>query len=260
MTQLFSEAVSPRGDRWSVIDLEGKLCDIQSPRSGSESNALIFLHDFDPASSPAESALQQSLEQSGFAIIAPRAHRSWWLDSPIPSFDTRFTPERFVIDHVIAEIGRRWNISPPGIAIVGAGMGGQGALRLSYRYPARLPIAAAVCPSIDFHLAMRDDAETFAALWNVYTDVEQARQDTAILHIHPLNWPRHQFFAAVDTDQLWFDGAVRLRMKLSALGIPCTTILENSLGDSSYTFHHRAAEHVVAFVRERFGAESRRIP
>ena len=62
----------------------------------------------------------------------------------------------------------------------------------------------------------------------MYRDAEQARQDTATLHIHPLNWPRHQWFCCDPADYRWHDSADRLRMKLYSLGVPYECDLETT--------------------------------
>ena len=67
-------------------------------------------------------------------------------------------------------------------------------------------------------------------LAQLYRDSEQARQDTATLHIHPLNWPRHQWFVSDPADYLRHDGADRLRMKLYSLGVPYEADLETTGG------------------------------
>ena len=72
------------------------------------------------------------------------------------------------------------------------------------RWEARRPFdwhTAAIAPAIDFHLGMRHghdwaDGELFDTLWEIFDEPEQARQETAILHVHPLNWPRHQWLVS----------------------------------------------------------------
>jgi S-formylglutathione hydrolase FrmB len=208
--------------------------------------------------------LRDALEAAGLPVIAPRTGRSWWLDRTVPAFDPAVSPERYVLDRIVPEVARRFGVAPPGIALVGTSMGGQGALRLAYRHPQVFPVAAAISPAIDFHAAMRDahlrdDGEFYDTLWELYGDVERARQDTAILHVHPLNWPRHQFFACDAGDEHWYDGAVRLQSKLVALGIPHTARLEPLGGGHSSVYYDRIAPDVVQFVLDRLAQESRRI-
>lgn len=250
----------PQG-RWSTIDVDGRTCDLYEPSSPRRHGAIVYLHDAaEPAPLPGSLALRAAVAASGLLVLAPRTGPSWWLDRVMPRFDRTVTPERFVLEHVRDAFERRFDIHPPAIALVGTGMGGQGALRISYRHPAVFPVAAAISPAIDFHVAMRevdlrDDAASIEPLWESYGDVERARQDTAILHVHPLNWPRHQWFASDPSDRDWHDGAVRLDSKLRALGIPHTALLS--------PFDRAAATTVTAeaisFVVEALDQESRRL-
>ena len=137
----------------------------------------------------------------------------------------------------------------------------QGAIRAAIERAA-LPTIA---PAIDFHLGMRqaadrDDGELFDTLWEAFGDVERARQDTAILHVHPLNWPRQQWFASSPADHHWHDGAQRLHSKLVALGIPHEWVLEGLPGEDAAAFEARVATAAVEFLVSSLDKESRRIP
>jgi len=240
----------------------GHACEIHAPADPSPGRAVIYLHDLRERWLQEWPTLRDACEALRLPVVAPRTGRSWWLDRITPAFDVGTTPERYVIDHVVAEIAARFGVSPPGIAVLGVEMGGQGALRLAYRHPNTFPVAAAITPAIDFHAALReaherDDGDLCDTLAAIYGDVERARQDTAILHIHPLNWPRHQLFTADPADRRWHDGAVRLQSKLAALGIPHVALVEPGGGGRPH------ADHVVAdvmrFVSERLDQESRRL-
>ena len=98
------------------------------------------------------------------------------------------TAERYVLASVLGWIADRWNVGTPGIGLLGIGMGGQGALRFAYKYPDHFPVVAAITPRVDYQICYHDDP----ALQEMYPDPEAARQDTALLHIHPLNWPRNR--------------------------------------------------------------------
>jgi len=246
---------------WHTIDVAGHPCEVHAPPDPVAGRAVLFLHGSgapggDPPWLRESTVLRDLLEAARLPVLAPRTGHSWWIDRIVPAFDPNITPERFVVDAVRGEIARRFGVMPPGIALIGMHMGGQGALRLAYRHPQLFPIAAAVAPAVDFHLAMRDpdaydDSDAYAALWPIYGDVERARQDTAILHVHPLNWPRRQFFASDPSDWRWHDGAARLREKLVALGIPHTALLEPRTN---------ATEDALRFVTTALDAESRRLP
>jgi S-formylglutathione hydrolase FrmB len=255
---------------WSMIMVAGHPCDLYEPPQPRPGGAVIYLHDLGEEPAPASPGVRRAIEQARLTTLAPRSGRSWWLERIMPGFDRAYSPERFVVEHVRAEVERRSGAGPGGVALVGAGMGGQGALRLAYRHPAIFPVAAAIAPAIDFHMAMREcdlrpDGETFDTLWETYGDVERARQDTAILHVHPLNWPRHQFFASDPADLDWHDGAVRLQSKLRALGIPHTALLSHcgpfaAVEDAHGTaYADRVAAEAIAFVGAALDQESRRL-
>lgn len=264
---LQSEAMSttlspPPRPHWSMITVAGHACELYAPPDATPGRALVYLHDLHGQFLQQSIGLRAAVEAAALPTIAPRGGRSWWLEKPMPSFDERISPARFVVEHVRAEIDRLFGVQSPGIAIIGIGMGGQGALRIAYRQPAVFPIAAAIAPAIDFHHGMRDagnrdDGELFDALWELYGDVEPARQDTAILHVHPLNWPRHQWFASDPADWHWHDGAARLHSKLVALGIPHDWLLESR--GSPATFNDEVAAEAVRFVITALDKESRRV-
>jgi hypothetical protein len=246
------------------MEVGGRTCEMFAPPDPRPGRALIHLHDVREPWLQELPALRDLVEAAQIPVIGPRTGRSWWLDRPVAGFDADLTPERFVVDLVRGEVGRRFGVTSPGIGLLGTGMGGQGALRIAYRHPAVFPVAAAIAPAIDFHLAMREagdraDGELCDTLWETYGDVERARQDTAILHVHPLNWPRHQWFASDPADLHWHDGAARLHSKLVALGIPHTAILEPPADGIGPALADRVAAEAMRFVLDALDAESRRI-
>ena len=138
-------------------------------------------------------------------------------------------------------------------------MGGQGALNLAYRYPDTFPIVAAISPAIDFQQRLEEIEDETDPLLQMYEDPESARQDTAILHIHPLNWPRGQFFCCDPTDVRWFDSSDRLRMKLSSLGVPFECDLDTSAGGHGFEYYNQMAEPVIQFLVNRLNSERLRV-
>jgi hypothetical protein len=115
---------------------------------------------------------------------------------------------------------------------------------------------AAISPAIDYYKRMEQGD---AALRGMYRDAEQARQDTALLHIHPLYWPRHQFFCCDPTDAGWFDSSDRLRMKLYSLGVPHECDLETTGGGHGPEYYEKMAEPTIDFLVERLQQERRRV-
>ena len=250
----------PPRPHWTTASIAGHACEIFTPPDPLPGRGLVYLHGLRAGWLCDDAAIRDHLENARLPVIAPRTGRSWWLDRVVPSFDPTISPERYVVEIVREEFRARFGVAPPGIAVLGTGMGGQGALRIAYRHPAVFPVAAGLSPAIDFHTAMResgsrDDGELFDTLWELFGDVERARQETCILHVHPLNWPRHQFFASDPTDAAWHDGAARLHSKLVALGIPHTALLEARNGGPA-----AAAGEAVSFLLAALDQESRRLP
>jgi len=256
---------------WSTISVAGHACEVYEPAEPLPGRAMIYLHGVDEQTLVDSPGLRDAIEAAALPTLAPRTGRSWWLDRIMPGFDKAFTPERFVVEHVRAEIDRRFGVKPPGIALLGSGMGGQGALRIAYRHPTVFPVSAAIAPAIDFHRAMQEcderiDGDSYDTLWETYGDVERARQDTAILHVHPLNWPRHHWFASDPSDLDWHDGAARLQSKLRALGIPHAALLDSrgavtgqTPGDHRREYENRVAPDAIRFLIDALDQESRRL-
>ena len=218
--------------------------------------AVVFLHDMDGAGLQGRQAYLQTFQRHGLRCIAPLSRRSWWTERIWPTFDANLTAERFVMEPILEYAAEQWGSRSAQVALVGIGMGGQGALRLSFKFPNRLPIAAAIAPALDYQLAYYDEEEE--ALPAMYAEPEAARQDTAILHVHPLNWPRNIWFAADPADDRWYGSAERLKMKLSALGIPHEADLETTSSGATLYADLMAAK-AIDFVVERLNREHLRV-
>ncbi len=129
-------------------------------------------------------------------------------------------------------------------------------LRLAFKHPGKFPVVAAISPAIDYHLRWNEGDET---LPQMYADAEAVRQDTATLHVHPLNWPRNLWFCCDPNDYRWHESADRLRMKLAALGIPHEYDLETTAGGHGFEYYNAMAVRAVGFLAERLEKERRRV-
>lgn len=233
---------------WSEITIGGHPCDWFEPsRVHPEGFALIYLHGVHLQRLVDNAVYTELFEQHGLRVAAPVTQRSWWTDRICAEFDPAVSAERHLLERVLPVLAERWEVAPPRIGLFGTSMGGQGALRLAYKYPQRFPVVAGVSPAIDYQLRFQEDDETLPLM---YPDPESARQDTALLHIHPLNWPRWQFFCCDPADERWFDSADRLRMKLWSLGVPHEVDLETTGGGHSFAYYNRQAPRVVKFLAE----------
>ncbi len=251
------ESVSRRGSMsdWRSIEIAGVACQVFEPAvPHPHGYTVIFLDDGLTRHGAADdvTVVGTALQSHGLRAICPSSYGSWWADRTCHDFPARMTPEQFVVDHVCEAIGQRWGVATPQIALLGHRMGGQGGLRIAYKFPDRFPIVAAIAPAIDFNHAFEAGDRLLRAM---YADVEDARQDTATLHIHPLNWPRHQWFCCDPRDRNWFDSADRLKMKLSSLGVPFESDLETTADNDSVKYFHALLPVAVEFVLERLERE-----
>jgi S-formylglutathione hydrolase FrmB len=242
---------------WSEETVGGHPCDLFMPAvQNPHGFVVLYLHGVHLNRLHDKTAFMEQVERYGLPVVAPMTRRSWWTDRICREFDAKITAERHVLDNVLQFIEQRLGAAPPKIGLLGTSMGGQGALRLAYKHPRLFPVVAAISPAIDFHKRYNEGDETIPQM---YPDPEAARQDTAILHIHPLNWPRHQFFCCDPEDYRWWDSADRLRMKLWSLGIPHECDLETTGGGHGFTYYNRMAERAVTFLASKLDEQRRTI-
>lgn len=217
--------------------------------------AVIYLHGVHLTRLIDKQAFVEQFERHGLPVIAPMAGPTWWTDRVCADFDSEVSAERHVVETVSLFVRDRFGSRERGIALLGTSMGGQGALRISYKHPDLFAVVAAISPAIDFQLRYDEDE----ILQQMYSDPEAVRQDTATLHIHPLNWPRHQFFCCDPADHRWWDSADRLKMKLWSLGVPHECDLETTNGGHGFEYYNAMAERAVGFIAERLDQERRRL-
>lgn len=242
---------------WKEVDVAGHPCDVYEPPNRNEHGyVVIYLHGVHLDKLNDKQPFIDQFDRHGLPVIAPVTGRSWWTDRICNEFDREITAEKHVLRNVLPSIEERWNSQPPRIGLLGTSMGGQGALRFSYKHPNTFPVVAAISPAIDYQLKFYEGDETIPQM---YPDPESVRQDTATLHIHPLNWPRHQFFCCCPTDYRWHESADRLRMKLYSLGIPYECDLETEGGGHGFAYYNLMAERAIGFIAERLEKERLRI-
>ncbi len=244
---------------WTSHEIDGHVLEAFLPEldPSRPPGAIVHLRDRDDQPPSQQLAWQQAIEASPVPVVSLAGGTTWWLDRIVPRFDARISPESFIRGPLTDWLRDRFGLPAAAIAVVGQGSGGQGALRLAYRHPASFPVAAAVLPTIDFHRTMESGEPGSHTLWELYGDVEVARQQTAILHVHPLNWPRHQAFWAHAGDLLASDGADRLHSKLIALGIFHEAELAGLVDAAAWL--KTAAAGAIRFAVERLEKDARRI-
>ncbi len=242
---------------WSTAELSGHDADIYQPaRNNPHGYVVVYLHGVHLNRLHDKPEFVRQFDRHGLRVVCPRTGRSWWTDEICQEFDPRITAERYVVDHVTSWIREQWHVEVPRIALLGTSMGGQGALRIAFKHPNRFPVVAAISPAIDYQYRLDEGDETLPLM---YADKEAARQDTATLHVHPLNWPRNVWFCCDPVDARWHESADRLRMKMAALGIPYTCDLETSGGGHGFEYYNRMAERAIDFLVERLESERMRV-
>jgi len=249
--------VADEKNQWTEIEVAGHPCHLFEPtKPTGHGETVLYLHGSHKEHLADHPRVVREFEKHGLRVVAPITGLSWWGDRVSPDFDPQLSPETFILKHVLPMMVERFECKPPRIALMGVSMGGQGALRLAYKHPNTFPVVAAICPAIDFQQKV-DEGDP--VLSQMYVDAEVARQDTATLHIHPLNWPRHQWFCCDPNDERWWESADRLRMKLYSLGVPYECDLETEAGGHTWKYFSRMAVPALEFIANRLERERLRI-
>ena len=239
---------------WTREIIAGKAVDLFDPPAKPRF-AVIFLHGSGLETLAGNPVYTSILKTRNLACVCPHGQRSWWLDRVCPEFDATLSPERFLIESMLPLCGSRWQLAPRGVGVFGISMGGQGALRLALRHPQLFPVAAGIASAFDFHERYGQGTP----LDDMYTSKEQARQDTALMHIPRHDPPPHLFFCIDPTDVDWLRGNDRLHEKFGALGVPHTIDFTTSAGGHTWEYFNHMAEPTLRFVTEALEKESRRL-
>lgn len=222
---------------WSTIEFAGKPVAVFAPPVPRFT--VLFLHDHDERLPTENAELTAALVAHNLACVAPWGGPSWWADRILPSFDPRTTAEQHVL-RLLSSSLLPVSASPPLAAI-----GGQAAVRLGLKHPDRFPVVAVWDSAFDFHeLHGRG-----TSLDTLYERKEQARQDTAVLHVRQHHFPGHIWFGC-SPESDWYRGNDRLHEKLSAVGVPHTFVPEAL---------DRPFAVMIAFVADALAKQSRRL-
>ena len=242
-------------DRWSTVTISGHDVDIFEPSDPQAGRAVLFLHGHAGTTLNGNEVWSTELNQHGLRCVCPHGGRSWWTTNLCEDFSPEQSPLDFLSNDLTEWLASEWQVESPNLAVTGVSMGGQGALQLCYRNARQFPIVAAVSPIIDFH-----------RLWGrgmpldgMFEDAETARQETVILHLHPMNWPRHQLLLCDPADGDWFEGVDRLAGKMSSSGILFESYFETSAGGHGWDYFNTVAPKVVTFLAESLQKEAFRI-
>jgi S-formylglutathione hydrolase len=240
--------------KWIREEIAGRPADVFLPTQAGHFG-LLDLHPVSGTTLAQSVVFSEVLEELGLTCLCPHAPECWWVDRPCPDFHPVYTPERYLLDAVLPYFATRWGLRPPAIGLSGISMGGQGALRLAFRHPHIFPVVAAIAPALEFHQWYGRGGP----LDVMYDSKEQARQDTAILHLHPVQWPPHLFFCIDPTDQEWWRGADRLKEKMMALGVPHECDLSTQAGGHSWTYFEAMSNRALRFVMAGLEKQAKRL-
>jgi pimeloyl-ACP methyl ester carboxylesterase len=239
---------------WTTPEIGGKTADVYEP-PGHPRFGVLHLHGAGLESLRDRPAFTRLFDELALACVCPRGQRSWWADRICAEFDPQLTPERYLLDRVLPFFRERWGFGPGAIGLQGISMGGQGALRLGFKFPDRFLVVAGISSALDYYERYGQGTP----LDDMYETKEQCRQDTAVLHVHPSHYPPHLFFCIDPDDTEWFRGNDRLHEKLTALGIPHEFDFTTRAGGHSWDYFNHMADRIVRFVHAGLQQQGRRL-
>lgn len=249
------EKMAKRDSGWSQFELAGRTVAVLEPVTRPTA-AAVWLHDYDEVPLAGRTATEEALVSQGLLVVCPSGGPCWWLDQPASGFPAGMTPARYVTESLVEWIGARWNIRPPQIGLTGVGMGGQGAVNIAFRHARRFPVVAAVAPDIDFHQWHGRGT----SLDRMFPSREAARQQTATLHLHPLNWPRHLLLLCDPTDPIAWEGTERLASKLVSSGVPFECDFETRAGGHTWEYFDRMLLVAAKFLGQHLHEPPETLP
>lgn len=235
---------------WGQALIGSKLADVFTPEGiVHPSGVVLFLHGYDGVTIANNPAFTAALQGNQLAALCPQGPHCWWTDAVYTPFDPQRSPIEFLAEEIPAFCQQTWEIEPPKVAVCGVEMGGQGALQLAYRHARQFPIVVAISPKVDFESWWGHGT----TLDEIFPDRESARQRTATLHIHPLNYPKHQFLLCDPADHYCVDGVITLTSKLSSSGIPFDHDLETTHGGYGWNYADAMASRSIGYIATAFG-------
>lgn len=229
---------------WSWTDIDGKQAEAFCPADFIPGKAILYLHAHGEELLSEKPEFTELFQQFRYRVLCPRGGKSWWLDRISDEFDPDVTPMNFLRTRVVNWLRDNWQVEPPHIALLGISMGGQGVLNLAYRHALTFPVVAAISSAIELHKAFGYGFP----IDRIFESAEAARQDSATLHIHPLNWPKQQFFACDPMDPTWYSGNEILASKLSSSGVPYECDLKTSLGGHDWPYFTAMASQALQHI------------
>lgn len=239
---------------WTTTTLAEKTCDLFEPTAAPD-GCVLFLHGYDNVTLKDNPAYTTALERHRLVCVCSHGPGCWWTETVYPPFDALRSPVSFLKGLLRTAMAERWPDAGKWIAVTGVEMGGQGALQLAYRAAREFPVVAAISPKVDF--------DTWHGLGttldDLFPDREAARQQTATLHLHPLNWPRHQLLLCDPADHYCLDGVATLASKLTSTGIPFEEDFRTTHGGYGWNYANAVADRVISFLAAGLQSERARL-
>jgi S-formylglutathione hydrolase len=236
---------------WKIESIHNKRVELFAPNKPR--HCLLYLHPVGRETLCEDAIFTDLLTQLGFACCVPHGERSWWSNQVCPEFDDTITTEQFLLHDVVPFMKQLWPGMP--LAVAGISMGGQGAIRLGFKYPDLFPVVAGIASAFDYHEWYGNGTPIDV----MYPNRERCRLDTAILHLNPIKFPPQIWFACDPTDDEWYRGNDRLVEKLTAYGVPHTADLATEAGGHTWEYFHAQAEPMIRFLSEALQTQSRRL-
>ena len=239
---------------WSADLMCQKPVEVFEPDGGVKPRGVVvFLHGYDGVTLSGNPVYTALLNERALACVCPLGGVCCWTDRIYEPFDAIRSPVEFLVAELPGYCETRWGLGSPQpgpgpakIAVCGVELGGQGALQVAYRKARVFSTVAAISPKVDF--------ETWyghgMALDEIFPDREAARQATPTLHIHPLDWPKHQLLLCDPQDLYCIDGVITLASKLSSTGIPFDSDFETSHGGFGWTYANAMADRVISYAAD----------
>ena len=119
---------------WCVEEVAGHPCDIFEPQAPNPHHyVILYLHGVHQNRLNDKEPFIREFEKYGLPVISPRTKRSWWSNRICAEFDPELTAEQHVLRNVLPFVEQRWQSRATQVGLLGTSMGGQGALRFSYK-------------------------------------------------------------------------------------------------------------------------------
>src|ERR1700676_2114980 len=134
---------------WSQLDIASKKIDVYDPRAARF--AILYLHGSGLETLAGNAIWTKLFDQFNLACACPHGQLSWWTDRICADFDPRITAEQHLLKNVVPFMNERWKLPARAVGLTGISMGGQGALRLSFKHPQQFPVVAGISSAIDYY-------------------------------------------------------------------------------------------------------------